>query len=148
MGAASSLALIVVFVVVGFVLWWHDNTAEVRVGAVTFQVVVADDESERQQGLGSRTAVTDGEGMLFVFPRDAQWAIWMKDMKIPIDIVWLDFNKQVIHVEQSVQPETYPARFSPPSNARYVLELTSGMVEKAAIKPGVTVQFNVSAATK
>jgi uncharacterized membrane protein (UPF0127 family) len=145
---AGLQALAIIFVMAGLMFWWRDHTAKVRVGDAAIQVEVADTEQERQEGLSSKIHLADNHGMLFVFPHDAPWAMWMKDMQLPIDIVWIDANKKVVHVESGVRPESYPAYYAPPQNARYVLELASGVAAKSRIQTGVQADFDVAAATK
>src|SRR3954468_5145585 len=45
---------------------------------------------ELTKGLSGRPCIEPGWGMLFDFGRDGQYAIWMKDMKFPIDVAWID----------------------------------------------------------
>lgn len=77
------------------------------------------------------------------FKTDDTWGIWMKDMRIPIDIVWLDKDKKVVYIIQNAQPET-PVKtvYRPPQPARYVLELPAGSVKQVAIKTGITVKIS------
>lgn len=145
---AAAFAVAAILVVAGIAVWSSNALTGVQIGGASIRVTVVDTEEERQKGLSGSTHLADGSGMLFVFPYDAKWPIWMKDMSIPLDIIWIDVDKRVVHVEADVKPESYPAYFSPPRNARYVLELASGMAAKAGITQGAVAQFDVSAATK
>mgnify|MGYP001581369878 FL=1 len=94
-------------------------------------------EAERARGLSGTSSLSADQAMLFVFPNDDKWAIWMKDMKYPIDIVWLDNSGQVVHTVKNAQPSGYPKeQFRPASNSRYVIELASGTIEQTGIKNG------------
>jgi uncharacterized membrane protein (UPF0127 family) len=140
---------VAIIIFVGWLLLWQrDAAAVVQIAGVSFKVNVADTEAERQVGLSRETSLSDGNGMLFVFTHAAPWAIWMKDMKMPIDIVWLDENKTVVYVEREVKPESYPAYFVPPVGAMYVLELASGAAERTGVAVGEQAKFDVPAATK
>lgn len=132
----------------GLMFWWRGDTVNVRIGSVKIQADVVDTEAERATGLRNKMHLTDNHGMLFVFPHDAKWEIWMKDMKIPIDIVWIDASKKVVAVQANVSPTSYPGHFAPPAEARYVLELASGVAQRSEIEPGVRADFTVSQATK
>lgn len=78
-------------------------------------------------GLGGRTSVPQGYGMLFVFPKTDRYSFWMKDMLVPIDIVWLSDNGTIVGIEESVAPETYPGTtFTAPEPVRLVLEMRAG----------------------
>ena len=67
--------------------------------------------------------------MLFVFPDNDQHGIWMKDMKFPIDIIWISENYNIVHVKKDATPESYPTVFKNSKPARYVLELPAGSIE-------------------
>jgi uncharacterized membrane protein (UPF0127 family) len=78
-------------------------------------------------GLGGRTSIPQGYGMLFVFPKEDRYSFWMKDMLVPIDIVWLSDNGTIVGIEESVLPETYPdTSFTAPEPVRLVLEMRAG----------------------
>lgn len=145
---AGLQALAILFVMAGLLLWWRGGEVTVHIGSATIRASVANTEAERAQGLQSETYISDTRGMLFVFPYDAKWQIWMKDMTVPIDIVWLDAGKKVVGVQKNVSPDSYPDHYTPPEDARYVLELASGVAQKAHIELGVRAEFTVSSATK
>lgn len=92
--------------------------------------------AERSRGLSGRSSLPDGQAMLFVFPASARHGIWMKDMRFPIDIVWLDESKTVVDIKRNATPDSYPHSFRPVEPARYVLELNAGFVERHNIVPG------------
>ena len=77
------------------------------------------------------------------FPHDDTWGIWMKDMKVPIDIIWLNQHKRVVYIVKNASPElSTTMTFNPKEPARYVLELPAGSVDKAAIKSGNFASFD------
>jgi len=102
----------------------------------TFTVRVVDTNASRARGLSGTPALLSRDGMLFVFDTDARHGIWMKDMLIPIDILWFDSNKKLIEYREDVVPETYPEVFRPRANARYVLELKAGVRKELRIQQG------------
>ncbi len=78
-------------------------------------------------GLGGRTSIPKGYGMLFVFPKADRYSFWMKDMLVPIDIVWLSDNGTIVGIEESVLPETYPdTSYTAPKPVHLVLEMRAG----------------------
>lgn len=89
-------------------------------------IEIADTPELRALGLSGRDALPGGEGVLFVFDHPDLWGFWMKDMKFSIDIVWMDENFSIVHVERAVSPLTYPKIFYPTAKARYVLEVNAG----------------------
>jgi uncharacterized membrane protein (UPF0127 family) len=72
----------------------------------------------------------DDPGLLFVFDEPGLHGIWMKDMRFPIDILWLDDAFQVVDVRKNVAPDSYPTVFKPTKPARYVLEVTAGFADR------------------
>ena len=136
--AKRAIIALAVIVGVGYLLWqMNDQQQTMRLHGNTFHVTIVKDSDELQRGLSGTTNLPDGRGMLFVFPRDYTWAIWMKDMNYPIDIVWMDSNANVIYMVKNAQPSSYPkTQFTPDKNARYVIELPSGTIEKTGIQVG------------
>ena len=115
----------------------------VDIGKGTFRAEVADTDETRARGLGGRQELGKSEGMLFVTEKDGDIPIWMKDMRIPIDIVWLDAKKKVVHVKRDAWPDNEPHEvYHTPVPARYVLELPAGSAKEHSIKPGVTARFS------
>lgn len=98
-------------------------------------------EAQREQGLSGRTNLPDNEAMLFVFEKPGLYCFWMKGMRFPIDMVWLDSDKRVIMIKENVQPESYPENFCPDSAAQYVVEVNAGVAEQAKMTQGSRLQF-------
>lgn len=88
-------------------------------------IEVADDAVERERGLSGRE-VPEDFGMLFIFPEPGRYAFWMKDMLVPIDILWLSEDGTILGIEEQVSPESYPEAFIPPVPVRVVLEVRAG----------------------
>ncbi|MBI2215564.1 MAG: DUF192 domain-containing protein [Acidobacteria bacterium] len=99
--------------------------------------VVAEPET-RAQGLMFRSSLGANHGMLFIFPETAAHSFWMKNTLIPLDIIWIDEAKRIVHVERDVPPCTAdPCPSYPPSGvARYVLELAAGEAVARGIRNG------------
>jgi uncharacterized membrane protein (UPF0127 family) len=113
----------------------------VILGEKLFEVEVMDDDVERIRGLSLHSPLEDNQGMLFVFPEDDLYGFWMKDMLFPIDIIWIDKNLVIVHIETNVLPETYPKVFSPSVPARYVLELSAGQSDFLKLKIGDSIKI-------
>jgi len=93
-------------------------------------------EAERQRGLMFREALLPDQGMLLVFEEEDIYYIWMKNMKFSIDILWLDTEKRIVHIEKKVPPckkEPCPSYHSK-TPSMYVLELRAGSVEENKLK--------------
>jgi len=118
---------------------------EARIGSGVFHLQVANNEQARVQGLSGVEKLGKTEGLLMVFDTNDKHGIWMKDMNLPLDIIWLDAGKSIIHVVNNAQPED-PAKtiYNPKKPARYVIELPSGAVRQYGIKVGQTAAFDES----
>ncbi len=79
--------------------------------------------------------------MLFVFPTDAPYGFWMKDMLVPIDMFWLNSQGQVVSIASNVATSTYPHVFYPTAPARYVLETAAGFANRYDIATGTSLQL-------
>lgn len=101
------------------------------------------DEELRAQGLMFRDHLDPGAGMLFFFPGDDIYSFWMKNTRIPLDMIWLDSSKRIVHIKTDVPPcriENCPS-YNPGVQARYVLEVAGGESVKRGFKVGDVVQF-------
>lgn len=115
----------------------------VQLGGASFSARVAATDEEKVKGLSGTSSLADNEAMLFVYDRDEKWSIWMKDMRYPIDIVWLDKGKKVVHIVKNAPPESYPYEsFAPNEGARYVLELAAGVTARRSITIGSQAVFD------
>lgn len=115
-----------------------DDQQIVIAGPNNFQVTatVAHSEKRREQGLSGTTTLQEKTGMFFVFDHSDTYGFWMKDMLYPIDIVWLDSNWRIIHIEEAVTPQSFPEVFKPMTPALYVIELPAHMTQQYAIDLG------------
>ncbi len=113
----------------------------VSINGQKIDVIVADTPKERARGLSGREQLSDREGMLFEFSRPDEYCFWMKDMKFPIDIIWLGSNKQVVDIKSNVSPDTYPQTFCPNEPAQYVIEVGAGRANEWQISNGVSADF-------
>lgn len=113
----------------------------VRAPRGTFHVSIAAKPKERELGLSNTKKLQKNEGKLFVFDSLNRHGFWMKDMNYPIDIIWLDSDKKVVHIENSVEPYSYPDVYYANEPDMYVLEIASGAAVKADITKGSTLKW-------
>lgn len=107
-------------------------------------IELAIDEDTRARGLMFRDRVPEGTGMLFVFPQVGDYAFWMKNTLVPLDMIWIDESRRVVHVEPNVPPcKADPCPSYPPNaRAKYVLELGAGQAAKHHVTNGSTLTFD------
>ncbi len=88
-----------------------------------------------QKGLSARPCMRKNQAMLFTFPAgdSSEHCFWMKDMRFPLDIIWLDETKRVVFSATDLSPQTYPKQYCPNMPTRYVLELQSGRANELGI---------------
>ena len=135
----SFFLIIVLFLVAAFAMslgssWstGNDEGSEmiITVGEIELNVLLADTPSERARGLSNMRSLEPFDGMLFTFPRPGIQEFWMKDMKFPIDIVWLR-DGVVTGVSKNIPPEIGVSeknlrRYKSPGLVDAVLELPAG----------------------
>ncbi|GKS59085.1 hypothetical protein YTPLAS18_26120 [Nitrospira sp.] len=111
----------------------------------TIHAELADTPFKRAQGLMYRESLPDDRGMLFIFGESQTWTFWMKGTKLPLDIIWLDEQKRIVHIEANLPTCSLPGNDCPQyqSNepALYVLELRGGRAAALKLKRGTKLQF-------
>ena len=97
-------------------------------------VDVADTDQERSRGLMGVENLADNEGMLFVYEQDVVTSYWMKDMKMPIDMIFINSDYKIEYIKKYAQPCTPEFQQCPHYGTsvpiRYVLEVKAGFTEK------------------
>ena len=85
--------------------------------------------------------------MLFVFETPASYSFHMKDMRFPIDIIWIKDNR-VIGISDSLEPsvEPTPPTYSPPDDVNYVLEFPAGFASKYSIDRDSQITIDLTSA--
>ena len=110
------------------------------------QVEVMVKDEDRAMGLMFRPSLARDRGMLFLFERSDFHGIWMKNCKFPIDIVWLDEERKIVHVAESVPPckaEPCPV-YTPLQRAAYVVELNAGQARREKAVLGATLALHAA----
>ena len=107
-----------------------------------FQAELADDPTERSQGLMWRQELAKDRGMLFIFPQDTEGPFWMKNTLIPLDIIFIGADKKIVSIVERATPQTTSPR-APEGPYRYVLEINGGRSAELGIQAGDAVEFQV-----
>ena len=112
---------------------------------VTILAELADTTEKRARGLMFRESLPKDRGMLFTFPDPQHWTFWMKNTRIPLDIIWIDRNRKIVHVERNVpgcnRTDDGCPQYQPNEEASYVLKLAAGMADALKLHRGVKLQF-------
>jgi uncharacterized protein len=126
-----------------------NNLKPITVGKTAIMVQFADTEANRQRGLSGIMNMPADQGMLFVFAnKQTMPSFWMKDMKIPLDFIWIS-NGRVAEIFPNVPapadktPDNQLKIYTPSEPIDYVLEVNAGFSEKNLIKVGDAVNLNL-----
>lgn len=95
---------------------------------------IASTDAERKLGLGGREGICQNCGMLFLFSQKGQYNFWMKDMRFPLDIVWI-LDDKVVYFEKNVDSD-FSGILRPQTEADKVLELNTGKAQELNLKIG------------
>jgi len=110
----------------------------------TIRAEIADRPETRQRGLMFRDRLPAGSGMLFIFPQAEPYRFWMKNCKFPLDILWLNAQKEIVYISANTSPclsDPCPQYGPTQDRALYVLEVAAGFVKKTRLQRGMRVQF-------
>lgn len=97
------------------------------------------------QGLSGRTILKSNSGMLFIFNKPGRYSFWMKDMKFPLDFVFIK-NAQVVDIAENILPPQEgesPKTVNAQQDFDKVLEINQGMVKKLNVKKGDVVEYKL-----
>ncbi len=111
-------------------------------GGKCIQAEIADSDESRRKGLMFREKLPQDAGMLFVFEREVRASFWLKNVKFPLDIIWIDKNKTIVGINAGCLPcqENCPSIVSE-FPVRYVLEVNAGWVKANRIQINDRVNF-------
>ena len=117
----------------------------VEVGGQRYEVEIADSDASRAQGLMFRDSMPANHGMLFIHDYEEPQAYWMKNTRIPLDILYFDTGRKLVSQQRDVPPcsagdacPIYPSN----APARYVLELNAGQAAKLKLQDGSEIRFD------
>ena len=111
-------------------------TVPMQLGSKTFTLEVADRTDSRTFGLMRRDSMPADHGMIFVFGEEEPRGFWMKNCRIPLDIVFIDHAGKVVSVKQM---KAYDLNTTPSDGpAQYAIELNLGAASAAGVTPGMT----------
>lgn len=108
---------------------------KIKVNNKEFNVEVAKTDEEKEKGLSNIYYLSDDEGMLFIYDEPQEVSFWMKDTFIPLDIIFINDEEEVISVHKGVPEDETPIT---EDNVLYVLEVSQG----SGIKPGDELDFD------
>lgn len=107
---------------------------------VHLDIEIAKTSFEIETGLMYRDHMETNEGMLFVFDDVAPRNFYMKNTKIPLDLIFIDASKKIVSFQKNAKPldESSLPSVVP---AKYVLEINAGLVEKWVVSIGDSIGY-------
>ena len=100
---------------------------------------------ELLRGLMYRTSLAPDRGMLFVYPKPDHYQAWMYQTLIPLDMIWMDSNHQIVALDESVPPCQTQASQCPKYGGKmisaFALQIGGGMARKYGLRLGQTIQW-------
>lgn len=97
---------------------------------------LAETREQQERGLSGRSGLPEDRGLLYILAKPDFYTFWMKGMKFPIDIIWVDKDQKVIDITHNLTPDTYPRIFQPIKPAQIILEVSAGFAKKHDIQIG------------
>ena len=152
--------LILVLIGAGLVWYWHyqnkpveiyekaGSINQIAIEGVVFEVELATTPQERAKGLADRKELCDQCGMLFIFDKKDYHSFWMRNTLIPLDIIWLDEDWQVVDFIAWAQPQGARSLsdlpvYQPKKMAQFVLEVPGGTTKRIQnFKVGTRAKIN------
>jgi uncharacterized membrane protein (UPF0127 family) len=135
---AALQALVAVFFVLippAFALPRSDLLVETASSQFRFEVEVADDPTERSEGLMYRETMADNAGMLFLYPAPQQVQFWMKNTPMSLDIVFVRADGTIARIAERTTPfseDMIPSG----EEVSAVLEVKAGMMHQLGVRVG------------
>jgi uncharacterized protein len=120
------------------------STIEMPIGARTYTLEIANTRATRERGLMERDSMPADRGMIFVFDGEDERSFWMKNTRIPLDILYLDRNGRVVSIHQMKPYDRSGVPSAEP--AKYAIELNQGQAQRAGVKVGDVLKIPASAA--
>ncbi len=127
------------------------SSSSVKIKDLIISVDLAKTPEQQAKGLSVKNTLNENEGMLFIFDTPKEHSFWMKDMKFPIDIMWIGSDHKIVHIEKNLQPCAFfllCTSYSPHANSKYVLEVPSNYTAKNTIVIGDRVDFFIGNSTQ
>lgn len=145
---AYGALLVMLMVLAGCGRSTRGERVAVELGGRTFDLELALDDAAREHGLMERDHIADDGGMLFVFPRQQVLRFWMKNCKVPIDVIFLDAAGRIVSIHQMTPPAPgtadrdlaeYPSGYP----AQFAIEVQGGLTDKLGLKLGEKVDLEL-----
>jgi uncharacterized membrane protein (UPF0127 family) len=114
-------------------------TVTMQLGSKTFTLEIANSVPTRERGLMQRDSMPADHGMIFVFDQEQPLGFYMKNTRIPLDIIFVGANGNVVSIKQM---KPYDLKTTPSDlPAKWAIELNAGAAAEAGVKVGDALQI-------
>ena len=137
-------AVVIFITILLITLLISGKSTKVLVNSQTFKVIVAKSDKDKQIGLSGKNKIEQDQGMLFIFDNPDYYSFWMKDMKFPIDIIYINGDKVTTVIDSARPPDSTKGNletYQPLYKSDKVLEVNAGIANKYNIKKGTLVKI-------
>jgi len=107
---------------------------------LSLNIKIADNDSARMKGLMFVKNLPENEGMLFIMEDEAQVNMWMKNTYIPLDMIFINSNKEIVSMAENTKPLSTEI-ISSKNKVKYVLEINGGLAKKSGLKIGDKINY-------
>lgn len=107
------------------------------------RVAIADDDHLRSEGLMDVHDLPDDAGMLFIFDRDEPRSFWMANTPIPLDIIFVNSDFEIVRIHRNTPPYSHQS-FRSEEPAKYVVEVNASYTLRHDITEGMKISFEVT----
>jgi uncharacterized protein len=118
-------------------------TRQIKINNKTLIVDVADTPQARIKGLMGKTSLAPDTGMIFTFGNESAYTFWMKNMKMSIDMIWINKDMNIVDMDSNVPPCSNDncELYTPNSPVKYVIETSAGWATANNIKIGDKIEM-------
>jgi uncharacterized membrane protein (UPF0127 family) len=109
-------------------------TVSMTIGKSEFKLEIAADDPTREKGLMNRDSMPGDHGMIFIFAKADRYSFWMKNTRIPLDLLYVDASGKIVDIT-TLKPFDETG-YTPAGAAMYVIELNAGVAKTLKLKTG------------
>jgi len=134
------LSLVILLIILSFIFLPKKtnkdlSVVKIKLGNTDYQIEIARTSSQKSIGLSNRDSLCPNCGMIFIFDKDTYLPFWMKDTRIPLDMIWINSQNQIVDIQHAIETNSLKA-IQNSTPAKYVLELNLDDSKKLNLKIG------------
>jgi uncharacterized membrane protein (UPF0127 family) len=116
----------------------HFKKNKLKLGSFLMDVEIAETPEQLERGLMYRASLSDHEGMLFIYQKEARLSFWMKNTFIPLSIGFFNANKELVDIQEmepvTSEMQTHLPTYESRGAAQFALEVNKGWFQKHHIQ--------------